>query len=117
MFRYPKIAILIGALATAGVGVVAYADSVNGNEVIAFTAAKVSLTQAVATAETLVGGKAHSAEFGRTKVLVGTVVTRVYAYKIEVLVAGTRMFEVAVDPNTGAVVSSVEELPGTDKDD
>lgn len=117
MFRYTKIALAVAAFATAGAGVFAYADDIGANDVIAFTAAKITMTQAITVAETLVGGKAHNAEFKRVKVL-GVAVPGTYAYNVEVLVAGVRVFDVKVDANSGAVLSSVEDLPdAAGKDD
>ncbi len=73
----------------------------SSNDAGAMPTSAVSLTQAVASAETHAGGKASKAEAelnakGR------------WVYDVEV-VAGSRVFDVQVDANSGSVLSATED--------
>lgn len=89
----------ITALCLAGFGT-AYAGE---NDALGITDARISLTQAISTAEQHVGGKASSAEYehedGR------------WIFEVEV-VKGRDVMEVEIDPTSGEVLSV-----GTDKAD
>ena len=105
MFRQTKIAVIAIALASAGA--VAYAANTIENDALALANAKVPMTQAITVAEQHANGKAARAEYERT-------VTG-WAYDVEV-VSGTKVFDVRVDANTGAVLSSVEDKADHDDD-
>jgi len=74
-------------------------------EVFAIQKAKVSLIQAVSTAEHHVNGKAISAEFDHTR--------QGWVYEVEV-VSGTKVFDITIDADKGSVISSEEDLPDHD---
>lgn len=105
MFRQTKIAALSIALATAGA--IAYAANTIENDALAIANAKVPMTHAITVAEQHANGKAARAEYERT-------VTG-WAYDVEV-VSGTKVFDVRVDANSGAVISSVEDKADHDDD-
>ena len=98
MFRHTKIAILTAVLAS--VGTMAYAAKTMENDAMAIAKAKISMVQAITTAEQHANGKAARADYEQTK---GT-----WAYEVEV-VSGAKMFDVKVDANKGTVISSVED--------
>ena len=105
MFRHTKIAAIAIALASAGA--VAYAANTTENDALALANAKVPMAQAITVAEQHANGKAARAEYERT-------VTG-WAYDVEV-VSGTKVFDVRVDANTGAILSSVEDKADHDDD-
>lgn len=90
----------VAAIATA------YAAISPENDALAIESAKISMTQAVTTAEQHVGGKAARAEYEHHKGLWG--------FDVEV-VKGKHVVDVKVDPISGKILSAVEE--NTDHDD
>ena len=82
------------------------------NDALAIAKAKVSLIQAVTTAEQHTGGKATHAEYENSK--------QGWVYDVEV-VNGVKVFDVRVDADKGTVIASVEDKAehddGQDKDD
>jgi len=89
----------ITALCLAGFGA-AYAANTDENDALGITDARISLTQAISTAEQHVGGKASSAEYehedGR------------WIFEVEV-VKGRDVMDVEVDPTSGEVLSVVND--------
>lgn len=96
-------ALLLGASAT-----VALAAKPLENDAMAINNAKVSLTQAIATAEQHAGGKAVKAELDHGK--------KGSRYEVEVANGG-KVFDVQIDDQTGAVLASVEDKADHDHDD
>jgi len=84
----------------------AYAAISPENDALAIASAKVSLTQAVTTAEQHVGGKAARAEYEHHR--------GQWVFDVKV-VKGKQVMEVKVDPNSGKILSTVEDT--TDHDD
>jgi len=84
----------------------AYAAISPENDALAIASAKVSLTQAVTTAEQHVGGKAARAEYEHHK--------GQWVFDVEV-VKGKQVMDVKVDPISGKILSAVED--NTDHDD
>ena len=104
MSRTTKMTIIAAALATAGV--VAFAANKMENDSAALAAAKISLTQAIASAEQHTGGKAVKAEFEHTKAG--------WAYDVEI-VNGSKTVDVRVNSDTGTVIAAVDDK--IDRDD
>lgn len=98
MYRYTKLSLAAVALAT--LGTLAYAGQHGENDAMAAAKSKISLTQAVAIAEKQASGKATQAEFEREK--------QGNLYKVEV-VGDAKVFDVKVNADTGAVISSVQD--------
>lgn len=86
--------------------VTAYAAISPENDALAIASAKVSLTQAVTTAEQHVGGKAARAEYEHHK--------GQWVFDVEV-VKGKQVIDVKVDPISGKILSAIED--NTDHDD
>ena len=100
---FPALIIAAGVASAAGL---AYAKESSGteNEATADLAkAKISLSQAVATAETQAGGRATKAEFDGE----GGVV----AFKVEVVTPDNKVMDVKVDAVDGKVLSSLADTP------
>ncbi len=89
----------IAALSAAVAGA-AYAAIPKENDALAASAARIGLAQAIAAAEAHAGGKATRAEFERHH---GHPV-----YDVEV-VAGAKVLDVKIDPDTGKVVAATED--------
>ncbi len=108
MNRHIKPAIAAIVIATVGAG--AYAATVHAqNDAQAISNAKTSLIQAITTAEQNANGKAVQAKFdGDAK--------QGPLYKVEV-VSGDKVFDVKVDAEKGAVISSKADTPDHDEDD
>lgn len=107
MLRITKTAMI--AIALVVTSYAAYAAKAHDSEddvMAEIQGARISLTQAIAAAETGVGGKAVRAEYEKTK--------GGWAYDIEVVKAD-KMFDVLVDSNYGKVISSTEDV--ADQDD
>ena len=105
MNRNSKLSLL--AIGMAAAGTVAYAAAGNmENDAMAIMKAKISLTQAVTTAEQHANGKAARAEYENTQ--------HGWVYDIEV-VNGAKVFDVKVDGDKGTVLSSNEDK--ADRDD
>lgn len=104
----------IGAIVAAGaagllaIGVYAATDTESQNDAAAVAQPTVSLIQAIGAAEQHANGKASKAEYERTEK------RGQWVYDVEV-VAGSKVFDVKVDPGTGAVLSSTQDK--TDNDD
>lgn len=98
MRNFTKIAIIATALASAGAA--SYAAKTMENDATSAGQAKISLTQAIVTAEQNANGKAIRAEYEKTK---GGL-----AYDVEV-VNGAKVFDVRVDADKGTVISSTED--------
>lgn len=85
----------------AALGSVTYAANGNTeNDALAINKAPTTLSQAIAAAEKHVNGKAARAEYEHTR--------KGWVYEVEV-VAGTKVFDVIVDPEKGTVTSSTED--------
>lgn len=102
MYHYTKLALLVVALATGGGMAYAVSSQQAGmeNDALAIGKAKISLTQAIATAEQQTGGKASRAEFEHEK---GS-----WVFDVEVVKAG-KVFDVRIDADKGTVLSSKED--------
>lgn len=98
---------LIGAV-FAGAAVAALAAATPVNDALSSASAKVSIAQAISTAEQHVGGKASRAEFEKTK--------DGNAYDIEVI-AGAKTFDVRIHADTGQVIASAEDKADRDDND
>ncbi len=96
------------ATAFAALGGAAYAAQSAGNDALSIDKAKISITQAINTAEQRHGGKASKAEFENTR--------SGPAYEIEV-VSGTRVFDVKVDAVKGTILASAEDTLDRDGGD
>jgi uncharacterized membrane protein YkoI len=95
------------AVCIAAASTVAYAATGNmENDALAITKAKISLSQAVTTAEQHANGKAARAEYENSK--------QGWVYDVEV-VSGVKVFDVKVDGDKGTVISSAEDK--ADRDD
>ena len=106
MNRYSKFSLL--AVAIAAAGTVAYAATGSmENDAMAVGKAKISLAQAVTTAEQHVNGKAARAEFENSK--------QGWVYDVEVA-SGTKVFDVKIDADKGTVISSAEDKADHDDD-
>lgn len=99
MFRHTKLAIIAGTLAATGVA--AFAAKTMENDTANLAAAKVSISQAIATAEQHASGKATRAELESSKAGV--------AFDIEVT-SGSKVIDVKVDATNGSVISSAEDV-------
>ena len=97
-----------GAAALISIGVYAATNTESQKDAAAVAQATISLTQAIGAAEQHANGKASKAEYERTAK------RGQWVYEVEV-VAGTKVFDVRVDPGTGAILSSTEDK--TDNDD
>lgn len=104
MSRTTKIGIVAVALASAGA--VAFAANTMENDAAALATAKISLSQAISSAEQHTGGKAASAEFEHT--------SAGWVYDVEI-VNGPKKVDVRVDPTSGTVISAVDDK--MDRDD
>lgn len=106
MNRYSKLSLLAAAIAAAGT--VAYAAQGNmENDAMAIGKAKISLVQAVTTAEQHASGKAAKAEYENSK--------HGWVYDVEV-VSGAKVFDVKVDADKGTVISSAQDKADHDDD-
>jgi uncharacterized membrane protein YkoI len=105
MMRSTKVMLAAtAAVVLASAGVLA----ATSNDALNIPPAAISLAQAVTAAEQHVDGKAIRAEYERRGV------RGQWGYDVEVIV-GAKVFDVSVDPATGAIVSSQEDR--TDRDD
>ena len=102
MSRSTRVTIIAAALASAGV--IAFAantmDKDGENQAATLATAKISLGQAITSAEQHTGGKAAKAEFEQTKAG--------WAYEVEI-VNGGKTVDVRVNPDTGTVISAVDD--------
>ena len=106
MNRNSKLSLLAIGIAAASTVVYAATGSTE-NDAMAITKAKISLTQAVSTAEQHVNGKAARAEYENSK--------HGWVYDVEV-VSGAKAFDVKVDGDKGTVIASVEDNADQDDD-
>lgn len=106
MNRYSKLSLLAAAIVAAGSVAFAAQGSME-NDAMAITKAKISLAQAVTTAEQHVNGKAARAEYENSK--------QGWVYDVEV-VSGAKVFDVKVDADKGTVISSAEDTSDRDDD-
>ena len=106
MLRYTKIGLIAVALAATGIG--AYAAKNMENESAALAQAKVSIVQAIATAEQHANGKATRAELEQSKAGL--------TFDVEV-VSGTKVFDVKVDAEKGTVISSAADKADRENDE
>jgi uncharacterized membrane protein YkoI len=95
------------AIGLMAIGTVAYAAKGLENDALALTHAKISLAQAVTTAEQHVKGRASHAEYEQTK--------SGWAYDVEV-VSGNAVFDVTVDAEKGNVIASARDVADHDDD-
>ena len=106
MKRNIKLSLL--AIGVAAASTVVYAAGGNPeNDAMAITKAKISLSQAVTTAEQHANGKAARAEYENSK--------HGWVYDVEV-VSGAKVFDVKVDGDKGTVISSTEDKADRDDD-
>jgi len=98
MVRSSKVALLV--VSVIGVAGVAYAAQSGDNDALAIKDAKLSLTEAVAVAETHASGKAVRAELESS--------SKGPVYEVEV-VSGPKVFDVTIDAVKGSVLSSTED--------
>ena len=103
MYRTTKLSLLAIALAAAGTA--AFAAKQMENDALAIAKANIPLAQAVTSAEQHAKGKAVRAEYEHSK--------QGWVYEVEV-VSGTKVFDVRVDPDKGAVLSSTEDKADSD---
>ena len=106
MNRNSKLSLMAIGIAAAGTVAYAAAGSTE-NDALAIMKAKISLTQAVTTAEQHVNGKAARAEYENTK--------QGWVYDVEVI-SGAKVFDVKVDGDKGTVISSAEDKADRDDD-
>jgi uncharacterized membrane protein YkoI len=99
-------AVILGGAAAAAVAANGAAGA--ENDALALGTAKISLSQAVTAAEAKVQGKAAKAEFEQAK-------GGKWVFDVEV-VAGNKVFDVAVDADTGAVLTATEDKADHDDD-
>lgn len=97
----------ISAAALVSIGVYAATNTESQNDAAAVAQATISLTQAIGAAEQHANGKASKAEYERAAK------RGQWVYDIEV-VAGAKVFDVKVDPSSGAVLSSTEDKMDND---
>ena len=95
-------ALLLATTATA------FAAKSNGSEAAAIASAKISLVQAITTAEQHANGKAVKADLESGK--------KGVVYEVEV-VSGAKTMDVEVDAQSGVVLASVEDQADQDGDD
>lgn len=100
MYRYSKLSLIAITAATVGIGSHAYAGKGMEEDVLAIGSAKISLVQAIATAEQHVHGKASRAEYEHAR--------QGARYEVEV-VSGAKVFDVRIDAAQGTVLSSTED--------
>jgi uncharacterized membrane protein YkoI len=98
MFRNFRLALM----SAAGIAAATAASAAQGseNDALAIAGAKVSLTQAVETAEKHTSGKAIRAEFENS--------SKGAVYEVEV-VSGKKVLDVKIDASNGNVISSAED--------
>ena len=110
MYRYTKLSLLVVALVTGGgmAWAVTGQQAAMENDALAIAKAKVSLAQAIATAEQHAGGKATRAEFEHEK---GS-----WIFDVEVA-SGAKVFDVRIDAEKGVVLSSQEDKADHDDHD
>lgn len=106
MNHYSKLSILATVIAAAGTIAYAAQGGVK-NDAMAVARAKISLVQAVTTAEQHANGKAAKAEYENEK--------HGWVYDVEV-VSGTKVFDVKVDGEKGTVISSAEDKADHEND-
>ncbi len=97
-----------GAAALVSLGVYAATNAESQDDSAAVAQAAISLAQAIGAAEQHANGKASKAEYERADK------RGQWVYDVEVVV-GAKVFDVKVDPTSGAVLSSTEDK--MDKDD
>lgn len=103
-YKISRVALAI--LATTAVTSV-YATESTENDALAITNAKISLTQAITTAEQHVGGQASRAEYEHEK--------NQSLFKVEVI-KGKSVMDVTVDPMSGKVIASNEDKADHNED-
>ena len=106
MRRSTQLALSASALA-AVVSAGVFAANVSQNDAVPAAQAKVSIVDAISAAERHVGGKAARAEYERSAK------PGEWVYDIEVVV-GSKVFDVKVDANSAAVLSSAEDRADND---
>ena len=104
MRTFTKLTVVSVVLATAGA--MAFAAKTVDNDALTAPPAKISLTQAISTAEQQANGRATRGEYEKTKTG--------WAYDVEV-VSGAKVFDVRIDADKGTVISSKED--SADHDD
>jgi uncharacterized membrane protein YkoI len=95
------IAATVMTLGAIGAGAYAYAADSAGNDALALSHAKITLTQAVTAAEAKVQGKAARAELEQAK-------GGRWTFDVEVVAAG-KTYDVSVDAASGEVLSATED--------
>ena len=106
MKRQSKFSFLFLAIAAAA-SIACAAQGVMGNDALHIANAKISLTQAITTAEQHANGKAARAEYEHSK--------HGWVYEVEV-VNGAKVFDVKIDADKGMVISSAEDKSDHDDD-
>lgn len=97
--------LLLGSIALLFMTSTTYAS--DQADIKAFAQAKTSLSQAINTAETHTKGKAIQAEFDHSR-------KHGWIYDVEVI-SNSKLFDVAIDPATGAVISVTEDKKGSSR--
>lgn len=97
-FRIKHTLIVLAVAAASALAYAAHGEA--NNDAQAISKAKLSLVQAVLLAEQHAHGQASRAEFEQARAG--------WVYDIEV-VSGEKVFDVKVDPDKGAILSSVED--------
>jgi uncharacterized membrane protein YkoI len=103
MDRYIRSLLLAAAVATGG-ALPPAARAAPSDEPQTAPTARISLVEAVTTAEHHVQGRATKAEYENSKIG--------WVYDVEV-VTGTKVFDVRVDANKGTILSSAEDQADT----
>ena len=93
------------AVALVAAGGAAFAAKQVENDALHIPKANIPLAQAVTSAEQHAKGQAVRAEYEHSK--------QGWVYEVEV-VSGTKVFDVRVDPDKGAVLSSTEDKADSD---
>lgn len=104
--------VVAAIVAASGVAFATQAANAENDAVSDLANAKVTLGQAVTTAEAQLNGRATSAELDSEG---GTV-----AYKVEVVAANSKVFDMRIDAIDGKVLSSKQDVAdrtGDDQDD
>lgn len=94
----PALIIAAGVATAAGLAYAKESGSTENEATADLAKARISLSQAVATAETQAGGKATKAELDGERGVV--------AFNVEVVTADNKVMDVKVDANDGKVLSS-----------
>ena len=109
-FMIPALIVAAGVATAGGLAFAKQAGVMDNDAVVDLAKAKISLSQAIGTAEAQAAGKATKAELEGER---GTVV-----FNVEVVTTDNKVFDVKVDANDGKVLSSKQDQtdPGGKED-